>query len=292
MSDVSFLESPRWHDGRVWASDFYTNEVASANEDGSDFRVEAVLPAQPSGLGWLPDGRLVIVGMRGHRLFRREPNGQIVMHADVASREIGVLNDLAVDTKGRAYVTGFLFNTWGRMTHTPVIAVDENGEILAETEPLACPNGVTVAGNELIVAETLASRLSSFALDEAGRPGSREDWAVFGPAPEDIGDLAVAYSQMPLAPDGISSPDAEGAIWVADVKNGRAVRVQRGGEILDEVSTGDLGCFSLTLGGLEGKSLFLCAAPTFLEVSEDERRTSRDAKLFSYQVDVPLAAAS
>src|ERR1700709_1518878 len=83
LSDLHYLECPRWHQDRIWVSDFYLHQVLSATEDGQDLRVEAEVPQQPSGLGWLPDGRLLIVSMRDQRILRREPNGELVTHADL-----------------------------------------------------------------------------------------------------------------------------------------------------------------------------------------------------------------
>src|SRR5205085_2862653 len=89
LSDLSYLECPRWHEGRIWVSDFYTHQVLSAREDGSDLRVEAEVPGQPSGLGWLPDGRLLIISQHDNRLLRREPDGSLVTHADLSAHVTG-----------------------------------------------------------------------------------------------------------------------------------------------------------------------------------------------------------
>src|SRR6478736_7514715 len=106
------MEAPRWHDNRIWFSDFYAHEVVSANEDGTDVRVEAVVPNQPSGLGWLPDGRLLVVSMRDRKLLRREHDGALVTHADLSGEVDYHLNDMVVDQQGRAYVGNFGFDSW------------------------------------------------------------------------------------------------------------------------------------------------------------------------------------
>lgn len=107
LEEYSFLEGPRWHDGRLWLSDFYTHRVLSVRPDGDDVRVEAEVPGQPSGSGWLPDGRLLVVSMRDHRVLRREESGELVTHADLAAHAVGLLNDMVVDDGGRAYVGTF-----------------------------------------------------------------------------------------------------------------------------------------------------------------------------------------
>jgi sugar lactone lactonase YvrE len=110
LTDQSYLECPRWHDGRIWVSDFYTHRVLSAAEDGSGLRLEAEVPGQPSGLGWLPDGRLLVVSQHDNRLLRREPDGSLVTHADLSTEASGELNDMVVDPAGRAFVGNFGFD--------------------------------------------------------------------------------------------------------------------------------------------------------------------------------------
>src|SRR5579875_1704748 len=104
VTDLAYLEGPRWHDQRIWFSDFYTGRVYSAAEDGSGLRVEAEVPQQPSGLGWLPDGRLMIVSMRDARVLRREHDGTMTCHADLSGYVGGLLNDMVVDSRGRAFI--------------------------------------------------------------------------------------------------------------------------------------------------------------------------------------------
>lgn len=110
LEGYTYFECPRWREGRVWVSDFYTHQVLSANEDGSDVRVEAEVPHQPSGLGWLPDGRLLVVSMRDQTVLRREENGNLVVHADLSAHATGNANDMHVDADGRAYVGNFGFD--------------------------------------------------------------------------------------------------------------------------------------------------------------------------------------
>jgi sugar lactone lactonase YvrE len=109
-SGFKFLEAPRWHQDRIWFSDFYGLQVFSAREDGSDLRTEADVAQQPSGLGWLPDGRLLVVSMRDRRVLRREPDGTLVVHADLSGHATGHVNDMVLDGAGRAYVGNFGFD--------------------------------------------------------------------------------------------------------------------------------------------------------------------------------------
>ena len=138
LSGRSYLECPRWHDDRIWVVDFYTHEVLSAAEDGSDLRVEAMVPQQPSGLGWLPDGRLLVVSMRDRTLLRREESGELVVHADLAPYVTGHPNDMVVDAQGRAYVGNFGFDL---MAGAPIdtatlVRVDPDGQVVVVAEDL------------------------------------------------------------------------------------------------------------------------------------------------------------
>ena len=280
----SFLEGPRWHDGRLWLSDFYTHQVVSMDESGGDVRVEASVPAQPSGLGWLPDGRLLIVSMRDHTVRRREPGGELAVHADLSQHATGHLNDMVVDTEGRAYVGNFGFDlmTGAPMVPAPLVRIDPDGTTSVATEALHFPNGAVLTGNTLIVAETFGHRISAFDIGSDGGLSDRRDWASFGavPATTDVGE---ALGLLSVAPDGMCL-DAEGAVWIADALGNRALRVRAGGEIVEEISTGDTGTYAVALGGHDGRTLFLCTAPGF---AEHERRVTREAKILSVQVNIP-----
>jgi sugar lactone lactonase YvrE len=136
----------------------------------------------------------------------------------------------------------------------------------------------------MIVNETFGHRISAFEIDADGGLSERRDWASFGPVPATT-DVGEALGQLSVAPDGMCL-DAEGAVWIADALGNRALRVREGGEVLQEISTGDTGVYALALGGADGRTLYLCTAPGF---AEHERRHSREAKLLAARVDVPGA---
>jgi sugar lactone lactonase YvrE len=285
LEKLSFLESPRFWNGRLWLSDFYTHRVLSCRPDGSDLRDEATVPTQPSGLGRLPDGRLLIVSMRDQRVLRREPDGTLVTHADLSAVARGLCNDMVVDAAGRAYVGCFGFDLMsGAPVETaPLIRVDPDGGVTVVAEDLYFPNGSVVLGDRLVVAESIGNRISAFDITPDGSLGPRQDWARFGDVPTST-DVGEALASVAIAPDGICA-DAEGAVWAADAMHHRAVRVREGGEIVDEVDAGT-GVYACALGGTDGRTLFLCTAPTF---AEHERRDTRDAALLAVQVDVPAS---
>lgn len=284
LQDQSFLEGPRWRDGRLWTSDFYLHHVLSCREDGSDRRVEAEVPAQPSGLGWLPDGRLLVVSQRDHRVLRREADGTLAVHADLSAHATGVLNDMLVDAHGRAYVGNFGFDLMNgaEVTTADVVRVDPDGTASVVARDLHFPNGMALVGGALVVAETLGNRISAFDVGPDGGLGPRRDWARFGDPPAAT-DVPGVLGALTVAPDGICA-DAEGAVWAADALGNRAVRLLDGA-IVDEVAAGT-GVYACALGGADGRTLFLCTAPGF---AEHERRDTREARMLSTRVAVPAA---
>ncbi len=286
LSGMSFLEGPRWHEDRLWMVDFYTHRVLSTTEHGDDLRVEAEVPAQPSGLGWLPDGRLLVVSMKDRRVLRREPDGTLVTHADVSAHVGGHPNDMVVDAQGRAYLGSFGFDLMGGadLETADLLRVDPDGTVTVVARDLWFPNGsVLTDDGVLLVDETLGNRVSAFDVASDGTLGPRRDWATFGELPTSRG-LGEAIGQLSLAPDGCCL-DAEGALWVADAIGGRVVRVAEGGRVLEEISTGT-GVFACMLGGADGRTLFLCCAPDF---DEHARSAAREAEMRAVRVEVPRA---
>jgi sugar lactone lactonase YvrE len=284
IDGYTFLESPRWWDGRLWLSDFYTNQVIATDLDGH-VEVMASVAHQPSGMGRLPDGRVLIVSMRDHRLLRREPSGELVEHADLSSLMTGLANDMVVDAHGRAYVGNFGFDLMAGapMTPTVLVRVDPDGTAGIAADDIHFPNGsVIMDGNVLVLSETFGNRLTAFDIAADGSLSGRRAWAAFGDPPA-TDDLTEALGLLAVAPDGMCA-DAEGAVWVADALNHRVLRVREGGEVVEEVSTGDLGTYACMLGGDDGRTLFMCSAPSF---AEHERRAAREAKVLSCRVDVP-----
>lgn len=283
LSGCCFLEAPRWHENRIWFSDFYRHHVYSAREDGSELREEAHVPAQPSGLGWLPDGRLLVVSMRDRRILRREPDGTLVTHADLSGVATGHLNDMSVDERGRAYVGNFGFDLMsGAPLETAALhRVDPDGTVTEVARDLWFPNGsgITPAGT-LVVNETFGNRVSAFDITPDGRLANHRVWAEFGPLPSDR-ELGKALPGLAVAPDG-GCLDAEGAMWIADATGGRLLRVIEGGTITDEVKPGT-NVYACALGGADGRTLFACAAPDF---DQTARTAAREATLLATTVPV------
>jgi len=282
----TFVESPRWHEGRIWFSELYAHQVMSAQEDGSDLRVEAAVPGQPSGLGWLPDGRLLVVSMRDQKLMRREADGSLVVHADLSAHAGGFCNDVVVDRRGRAYLGEFGFDLDGGapMAAASIYRVDPNGAVTEVAKDMWFPNGcVLTDGGVLIVNETFGNRISAFDLTEDGRLVNRRSWAEFGPLPTDA-LVDQAWPQFAVIPDGLCM-DSEGALWIADLASGKLLRLLEGGEVVDQIDPGMMP-FGAALGGADGRTMFICAAPNF---DVEERKTTRLAEVLHARVGVPCA---
>ncbi|MEZ5139817.1 MAG: SMP-30/gluconolactonase/LRE family protein [Acidimicrobiales bacterium] len=282
-----FFEGPRWRDGTWWVSDFYRHTVSRFTPDGAE-EVVVEVEHQPSGLGWLPDGSLVITSMKDHRVLRFA-DGELTTLADLSDLAGGHLNDLVTDAHGHTYVGNFGFDLMGggAPANADLIRVDPDGSVTVAATDLAFPNGtvITPDGATLIVGETMGNRYTAFDLADDGTLTNRRSWAEFGALP--VADsIADGLAQVVVSPDGCSL-DAEGRIWCADALGNRCILVAEGGEILDEVRVpGDLGIYACALGGPDGTTLLLCSAPDFFE---HNRATAREAVLFTTEVEVPHA---
>jgi len=284
----AFFEGPRWHEGRWWVSDFYRHRVITVDTDGREEEVMTV-EGQPSGLGWLPDGSLLVVSMRDHRILRRTEDGDVSEHADVGEYCTGHLNDMVVDASGRAYTGHFGFDLMGMGDPRPasLIRVDPDGSASVVAEDMLFPNGsvITPDGRTLIVGETAGSRYTAFTIEDDGSLSDRRVWAQVAPPPP-ITTFAETLGQLRFGPDGCCL-DAEGHIWSADEVGARCVRLAPGGEIVEEIAMPEgQDVFACMLGGDDGRTLLMCAAPDF---DAQARAASHDAVLLTTTVDVPYA---
>jgi sugar lactone lactonase YvrE len=254
IDGLYFGEAPRWHDGRLWYSDFYDKTVKSVDLKGNT-KLEVQLDEQPSGLGWLPDGRLLVVGMQSLTLKRLEKSG-LVMHADLSEYSTHLCNDMVVDKQGNAYVGNFGFNldqemqlrgVEGVLANHPkanIVKVTAKGEVSVATGDMSFPNGSVIApdGKTLIVAETLGLCLTAFDITEKSELVNRRVWANTGAR----------------VPDGICM-NADGNIWIANAVSNECVLLAQGGEVLEIVSTSQ-NCYACMLGSEDDKTLFMLTA--------------------------------
>lgn len=276
LSDTgSFYEGPRWHDGRWWVSDFYRHAVVAVTPGGVQEMVMLV-EQQPSGLGWLPDGTLLVVSMKDRRLLRRTSDGEVGEVADLSDLATWHLNDMVVDQRGRAWIGNFGYDMFGGGPPSPasIVRVDPDGTAAVVAEDLKFPNGSVVTPDDatLIVGESAGLRYTAFTIADDGSLIDRRIWGQ--------------PSGPPVAPDGCCL-DAEGRIWAADALGNRCVRLAEGGAVLDELRPPDgLNVYACMLGGDDGCTLLMCAAPGFLE---HERASANDAALLTARVEVPHA---
>ena len=266
-SGLHFGEAPRWHDGELWFSDFFDYAVKTVDLAGQ-VKVRLSTADRPSGLGWLPDGRMLIVSMTTRQLLRLEDH-RLVQHADLSQLATFHCNDMVVDAVGRAYVgnfgfdldtaeiTGTLDQVLAGHTGAILARVDPDGSVHAAADGLMFPNGtvITPDGRTMILAESFGRRLTAFDVAEDGSLSNRRVWA----------DLAQR------TPDGICL-DADGAIWVANPITPECFRVAEGGEILDVIET-DNRCFACMLGGPERRTLFMLTSQFSLAVEAAVQRT-------------------
>lgn len=245
MTALVFGEQPRWHEDRLWFSDWGTQELIAVDLDGHG---DVILrgPSFPLCVDWLPDGQLLVVSARDGLLLRREHDGLLVTYGDLTTAsDPPAGNELVVDARGNAYVNGGGFNMMAGEEYAPgvIVLVAPDGSARQVADGLAFPNGMLVMpdGLTLVVAESYAKRLTAFDIDADGGLSSRRVWA-------DLGDGV---------PDSICA-DAENAIWYADVPNKRCVRVREGGQVLETINL-DRGCFACALGGTNGATLFMLA---------------------------------
>jgi sugar lactone lactonase YvrE len=240
LDGIAMGESPRWHDDRLWFSDWVAHQVIALSEDGSH-EVMATVDAFPFSIDWLPAGPMLITA--GRDLLRMEVDGSLATHADMSVLTEFGWNEIVVDGRGNTYVNGPGFNMMGGGEFAPggVALLPADGSASRVAEDIAFPNGMAVTpdNSTLIVADSYGKELTAFEIGANGRLSGRRAWAGLGDG----------------VPDGICM-DAEGAVWYADVPNRRCVRVAEGGEMLERIDL-DRGCFACMLGGADGRTLFM-----------------------------------
>ena len=244
LTDLQLGESPRWHDGRLWFADWGAQQIVAVDPEG---RSEVVTTVQslPFSIDWLPDGRLLIVWASRRQLLRREPDGSLAVHSELAGVSEKPWNEIVVDRRGNAYLNNIGFDFPDEEVGPGIIAMVTPGGVVRQVaDDVAFPNGMAVTpdNSTLIVGESTGARLTAFDIASDGGLDQRRVWA-------DLGDGV---------PDGICL-DAAGAVWYADVPNQRCVRVREGGEVLQTVDV-DRGCFACMLGGEDRRTLYIMAA--------------------------------
>lgn len=269
LEGLAFPEAPRWRDDRLWFTDQHAHRIATVDLDGRDETV-AEMEDRPGGLGWLPDGTLLVVAMTTRRVLRLT-GGSLELHADLWEVASFHCNDMVVDDAGRAYVGNFGYDldAGEPVTEAELVRVDPDGRVEVAAVGVIFPNGsvITPAG-ELIVGETFAHRLSVFDHHGDGTLGPRRTWAEVGDA----------------TPDGICL-DAEGCVWIASPFTGQVLHVAPGGEVRHRIDP--VGApYACMLGGPDRRTLLVASSETN---DPEEAAARRSGRIEVAAVDVPGA---
>lgn len=246
LDGLAFPEGPRWHDGELYFSDMHAHEVVAVKPSG-ERRTVASFDGPVSGLGWLPDGRMLVVDMEKKKLLRQEKDGQFATHADLTGIATGLANDMVVAKDGTAYVGNFGFSL-----HPPsqpkaakLALVPANGQPTICADELMFPNGMVITPDDatLIVGESGRGVLTAFDIGTGGALSNRRLWA-----------------ELPkgAVPDGICL-DAGHGVWAASPYTREVLRVQEGGKVTDRIGTEQL-AIACMLGGPDRKTLFILTA--------------------------------
>lgn len=272
LEGLAFPEGPRWHEGRLWFSDMHAHEIVAVDAGGAR---ETMLSwtGPVSGLGWLPDGRLLFVSMEDRKLMRREADGRVALHGDLSAIATWHANDMVVDAQGRAFVGNFgfpLHPTMGTPAPATLARVDVDGSVHAAARDLMFPNGMVITpdGKTLIVGESFSGVLTAFDLADGALSGRRV-WAK-------LPDGAV--------PDGCCL-DAEGCVWVASPTTRDVLRIREGGDVLERISF-EQQAIACMLGGDDGRTLFILTAT---DTDPENCAKNRTARIVTHRAPSPRA---
>jgi sugar lactone lactonase YvrE len=259
IDGLGFLEGPRWHDGKLFFSDFVSRKVQTTERD-----TVLEVPGIPSGLGWLPDGTLLVVSMEDRKIVRGDGSD----YADLSAFAPFECNDMVVDANGNAYVGqfGFDYSNGAPPVASVLILVTPDRSVRAVADELMFPNGMVISpdGKTLIVGETYAARMTAFDIGPDATLSNRRVFAQLEGA----------------VPDGCCL-DAEGALWIASPVSNEVIRMHEGGEVTHRLSTGDRNAIACMLGGDDRRTLFVLASLLSREPGSGAILTER--------VDVPGA---
>lgn len=277
VEGLGFAEGLRWRDGELWFSDFRDRTILSVDIAGN-LTQRAYVPGQPSGIGWAPDGTLLVSSMIDQKLVSFDAQGRRRMVASLEALAVGPVNDMIVDAKGRVYIgsqgADVLYdeitaeNALQKLQPVPLVMVSPEGEVSIAAEDMGVPNGMAwTSDGRLLVAETLRGRISVFDVADDGSLGNRQ-----------------TYADLHGMPDGMCI-DAEDAVWAAMVFDGKFVRATKDGRIVEEIVVPEGGvAVDCALGGPDGKTLFGAVSHGDIRIWSDGQVKS---SIYTWQVGVP-----
>ena len=271
VSGIGFGEAPRWHEGALWLSDITERRVLRVDADG---RVETITntPGEPSGLGWLPDGSLLIVQMDEHELWRFA-NGSLQRYCSTAAFSRSKLNDMVVDRNGRAWVSNLGFDYESETPRTTaLVGVEPDGRVVLAAQGLWCPNGMAIdaSGSRLFVGQSASVEILEF---DIAADGTLRNRRTFAHLPQDH------------VSDGICV-DSEEGLWIASPTTRDFLRIERGGRITHRISTGERHAIACVLGGPGRRTLYAITAATLSLRAAHGTRAGRIER-----VEVPVPGA-
>lgn len=273
FSDLRFPEGARWHENRLWFSDMHTGQVFKSNPAARTMEEVAVVDDQPSGLGWLPDGSLVVSSMLRRKVQRVSEDGTVSEYADLSTLTDAPINDLVTDRSGRTFIGGFGYDLYGDAPQAPgpIFRVDLDGAPTLVESDMVFPNGSAIlpGTTTLVVAETWAARLTAFDINDNGDLANKRVWA----------ELPAGST-----PDGICV-DAQGAVWVSSITTGQFLRVEAGGRITTSISVDGRCAADCVLGGPDGTTLFLLTSNSW----QPSETATKQGRIEAVEVDVPRA---
>jgi len=271
FSDLRFPEGARWRDDRLWFSDMHTGQVFMSRPADRTLEEVVVVDDQPSGLGWLPDGSLLISCMLGRKVRRLDPAGRASDFADVSALTDAPINDLVTDAAGRTFLGGFGYDLYADAPQKPgpIFRIDPDGTPAVVEDDMVFPNGSVIlpGTSTLVVAETWAARLTAFDIDDHGDLTHKRVWA----------ELPAGST-----PDGICV-DAAGAVWVSSIGTSQFLRVEAGGRVTQVIAVGGRCATDCVLGGPQGTTLFLLTSNSW----QPSETATRQGRIEAVEVEVP-----
>jgi sugar lactone lactonase YvrE len=282
-----FGESPRWRDGTLYVSDMLGLKVLAFDERGGH-RLVADMPNKPNGMAFLPNGDHIISSMHDTRLYRVTPEGP-VLYADLSHLFTGYVGDMVADAQGRLYVddVGARVFEGDQMRAGRIVVVEPDGSASIAAEELWFPNGIVITGDgrRLIVAETFQQRLTVFDIDNGKLRNRRTLFDLTL-----LESPVVSHDSKLRIVDG-TAIDGEDGLWLSMLKGQEFVRIDAQGRITHRVPMPGYECVACTLGGPDGRTLFMVAThvpgPNIFEEMTHRRTRSR---IYTVRVDVPRGA--
>jgi sugar lactone lactonase YvrE len=271
FSDLRFPEGARWHEDRLWFSDMHTGQVFTSRPANRTLEEVVVVDDQPSGLGWLPDGSLLISCMLSRKVRRLDQDGELTDFADVSALTDAPINDLVTNRAGLTFLGGFGYDLYADAPQKPgpIFRLDPDGAPTVVEKDMVFPNGSVIlpGTSTLVVAETWAARLTAFDIDDRGDLAHKRVWA----------ELPAGST-----PDGICV-DAAGGVWVSSIGTSQFLRVEAGGRLTQTISVPGRCATDCVLGGADGTTLFLLTSNSW----QPPETTTRQGRIEAVEVEVP-----